>query len=111
MAVVFYQGDTDPAFAVKLKNKRDGSAINLSGATVAFSMKHIKARPGMAPKVSAGSVTVTGAATGECEYRWTAGDLDVPGVYTAEFTVTKSNAKIQRVHVPDVEVVAKLAAS
>lgn len=79
------QGAQNPALEVTL-TKGDGTAQDLTGGTVTFSMK--RKRTGVV-KVNAGACTIVGAATnGQVKYAWAAGDAGTPGVYYGEFTVT-----------------------
>lgn len=82
------QGDTARALAVILENSA-GVAQDLTGATVVFAMR----LKGGATKIAAGACTITSAATGACEYRWSTGDVDTAGVYEAEFVATLSGGK------------------
>lgn len=103
----FTQSDTRPFFAVIIKNTLTNEVVDLTSATVTFYFENELAKAGDA-KVSAGSVTVTDATAGECEYRWGATDLDVPGIYNAEFRVLHSDGNPQRVRIEGVEVLRKL---
>lgn len=102
----FTQSDQRPYFAVVLKNSLTNAAVNLTGATAVFYMKHQRAK---AAKVSAAAAVITDATNGLVEYRWASTDLDVPGIYDAEFRITHSDGKFQRVRIEGVEVLAKLA--
>lgn len=101
----FVSSDTRPFFAVQIKNTLTNAAVDLSTATVTFYFKHQRAQ---VAKVTAGSCTVTDATNGKVEYRWGATDLDVPGIYDAEFRVVHSDTKPQRVRIEGVEVLPKL---
>ncbi|MGH2384532.1 MAG: BppU family phage baseplate upper protein [Candidatus Limnocylindria bacterium] len=101
----FYQGNTRPFFAVQIRNNRTNGVVDLTGATVVFYFRHADGR---AAKVSGATATVTDAVNGKVEYRWAAGDLDVPGIYDAEFRVTHTDAKVQTVRISGVKVIAKL---
>ena len=86
MAIDFYikQADTLPKIKATLKDST-GAAINLSGGSVAFRMRR-KGTTG-APVVDAAGV-ITGAATGQVEYQWTAANTATVGTYDAEWVVT-----------------------
>ena len=101
----FIQGNRRPYFAIVVKNVLTNAAVDLTGASAVFYFRH---RSGRTAKVSGSSVTLTDAAAGEIEYRWAAGDLDVPGFYQAEFRITHTDAKVQSVLIDDVEVKPKL---
>lgn len=83
------QNDTGPPLQVTLKDG-DGSAVDVTGATVAFSMSGA----GIV-KVDEQSVTLTTAASGIVTYSWQAGDTDTPGTYEGEFEVTFGGGQIQ----------------
>lgn len=108
MAVTFsfVQGDSKPYFAVRIKRKKDATDLVLTGSTVTFSLRNANSKTA---KVTDGACTVTDAALGKVEYRWAAGDTDVPGTYIAEFKVTFSDGKVQRVQIEDVQIVEKVA--
>jgi hypothetical protein len=77
-------GDRRPALRITC-NQGDGTALDLTGATVTFSMK---TRGGGPVKVSAQACTVITAASGIVEYRWAAADTDTAGDYDAEFRIS-----------------------
>lgn len=80
------QGDTAPALQATLRYA-DGTAINLTGATVRFLM-----RPHDDATVAVnGAATVITAADGLVEYRWAAGDTDDVGIYQAEFEIAQGS--------------------
>ena len=69
-----------------------GTALDLSGTTVTFTMKNVIADS--TPKVDAQSCDITDATAGQCEYRWAAGDTDTIGTYHGEFIVTYGDATV-----------------
>ena len=101
----FVQDTTRPYFAVQMLKENDHSVVPLTGATVAFYFRHVNET---VAKVSAGSCNITDAPNGKVEYRWTAGDLAVPGLYNAEFRITFADTTIQSVIIRDVEVQERL---
>ena len=105
---VFTQSDTRPFFAIVVRNSITNAVVDLTGATVTFSMRHQKAKATETPVVNGAACTVTDAAAGAVEYRWGATDLDVPGLYTAEFKIVHSDTKSQRIQISDVEVLRKV---
>ena len=85
MATTFYikQNDTKPSlFAQLLSN---GSAIDLTGATVRFHMESGLDAPAV----------ITDAATGNVRYDWSVGDTATSGIFRAEFEVTFSDGTIE----------------
>ena len=90
---------------MQLLGVNDDLAISLAGASVTFYFRE-QANP--VAKVSGSSVSITDAANGKVEYQWAATDLDVPGVYDAEFRVEFSDGRKQSVIIPDVVVLEKL---
>lgn len=107
----FVQGDTRPFFAIVVRNSITNAVVNLTGATVTFSMRHKKAKATETPVVNGQACTLTDAANGAVEYRWGATDLDVPGLYTAEFRIVHTDTKSQRVQIDDVEVLRKVGSA
>lgn len=103
---VFIQGNRKPTFAVQLLGALDDLPISLSGSTVGF---YFREQGALDAKVSGVSASVTSATDGEVEYAWAAGDLDVPGLYDAEFRITFGDGRIQSVLITDVVVKEKLA--
>ena len=101
----FTSGNTKPYFSIKVVNDLTNAAVDLSGATVALYFREANARTA---KVSGASCTVTDAPNGLVEYRWASTDLDVPGIYQADFRVTHSDGKIQSVLIDGIVVKAKL---
>lgn len=82
------QNDTSPSIAATLKWS-DGSAVNLTGATVKFTMKK-----GNTIIVNEAAVTIVDAATGSVRYDWVAADTKQTGICKGEFEVTFSDGKI-----------------
>lgn len=88
------EDDTSPAFDVVL---RDGfkQPINLTGATVVFSMR---LKPSGAVKVSAGIMGAVGnAVDGRQAYNFSTSDTDTAGDYEAEVRATFSNGTVRRI--------------
>lgn len=85
MASAFFlkQRDTSPALQYTVKDE-DGSAIDLSGATVTFYMQDETGTT----VIDGGSVTLVDAANGIVKYEWQDGDSDNAGYFKAEFLVT-----------------------
>ena len=70
----------------------DNNAVDITGASVVFSMRKKRGTP---PKVVEQSATVVDAANGKVKYSWSVGDTDTPGEYTGEFEVTYGGGGIQ----------------
>ena len=94
------RNDTRQYLERLLKNA-DGTAINLSGATVVFNMR---LRGATTLKIDGGAVTIVVAATGSVKYEWADGDLDTAGYYEGEFEVTFADSTVITVpneeHIP-----------
>lgn len=82
------QGDTKPDLVRTLVNA-DGSAIDLTGATVQFHMK----RRGGSLKVDK-AATVTDDEYGEVTVEWEADDTDEAGTFRGEFEITLTGGEI-----------------
>jgi hypothetical protein len=69
-----------------------GSPVNVTGATIVFSMR---LKPAGAVKVVTQAAVVVAAGTGRVRYEWTASNTDTANEYEGEFQVTYANGKIQ----------------
>lgn len=76
---------TQPNIVAVLKED-DGTAVDLTGATVNFKMK----RPGADSTTIDDGVIVTDAENGVVTYQWKDGDTDTADTYNAEFAVDYS---------------------
>ena len=65
-----------------------GTALDLTGAAVAFRMRNAN---GGAPKVNAAAAVIGAATAGGPGVLHDAGDLDTPGLYQAEWVITWAN--------------------
>lgn len=85
------QDDENPALDATLTDS-DGDPVDLSNATVEFSLAEPRGRGNIFTK----AVTVVTAADGEVRYSWDAEDTSEPGRYRGEFIVTYSDGTTQR---------------
>jgi hypothetical protein len=69
-----------------------GNAVDLSGATVKFTMTPDGSTT---PKVNKQGATIVTAASGIVRYTWQAGDLDTAGPFRAEWEVTFGGGAVQ----------------
>lgn len=84
------QGDTLENLVRTLKNS-DGSIMDLTNATVKFTMR----LGANAPKVDEQSVdTLDGQVEDNATYVWQDGDTDTPGTYDSEYEVTFQGGEI-----------------
>lgn len=84
------RGDTAPSLRATLRNP-DGSAPDLTGATVKFLMRD---RTSGAVRVN-GSAAIVTAASGIVQYDWQVSDTSTAGTCDAEFEVTFASGKIE----------------
>ena len=87
--VTWKQGDTGPALVANLQ-REDGTAINLTAATVKFHMRG----PGEDDWAFEGSASITDAATGEVTYTPTAITTAEMGTFEGEFEATLSGGMV-----------------
>ena len=89
----FYIGQNDTASPIK-RDLKDafGSPVNLTGASVKFSMR---VKPAGAVKVNGSSATVVTAGIGRVQYNFTASNTETADEYEGEFEVTFSDGSIQ----------------
>jgi len=86
----WYKTDTLPDLEFTIK--QDGSAVDLTGATVKFYMKN---RDTGNVKINGVACTLVVAASGTCKYVWQSGDTDTVGTFVAEVEVTFSGGTVQ----------------
>ena len=87
--VYMKQNDTMPRRVYALKH--NGTAVDLTGATVKFIMR---AQGSSSTKVNA-SATVSDQTNGLVYYAWSSSDTDTTGEYEAEFQVTYSDSTVE----------------
>ena len=85
------QNDTRPAIAANL-TAANAAAVNLTGATVKFSMR---VEPAGTVKVNAATATIDDAEAGQVSYNWTASDTNTADDYEAECQVTFAGGAVQ----------------
>jgi len=91
MAVTKYwvQGDTTP-LTMAIQDET-GAIVNLNGYSGKFYMRRQGATSN---KVNGTAINITTAASGYCEYRWIAGDIDTAGTYDCEVELTDASTKL-----------------
>lgn len=82
------RGDTAPSLLYALLP----ASVNLTGATVRFSMR---TRTGTVLINRAAAVIVIATGTPTVRYDWQTGNTDTPGVHEAEFKVTDLNGRVE----------------
>ena len=90
MAFTIKKNDTSPQIAAILQDG-DGTAIDLTGATVRFHMKKI----GASTASTDAAATVVNADAGSVKYEWVAADTANAGTFQAEFEVTYTNGGVE----------------
>lgn len=96
-----YCGDVGAPFNPQFLHK-DGSAFNLSGATITMIMVDSEGNA----KNAAGIWTITNASTGQTSYAYAANDVAVAGNWTLYITVT-INSKPVTADTKQLEIMAK----
>jgi|TARA_Y100001951_G_C11113819_1_gene168969 hypothetical protein len=86
------QNDTQPPLEFVLRDA-NRNLVNLTGATVQFSMR---AHPAGTTKVSLQSCTLVEAVAGRGKYPWAAANTDTADVYEGEIKVTFADGGLQR---------------
>lgn len=80
------RNDLQPYYYARVADST-GTAIDLSGATVRFTMKDVDSGVLKISPTTTG-VTVTVAASGLVQYQWAAGNTGSIGIYAIEFEIT-----------------------
>lgn len=91
MSLTFVQGDTAPAITATIVKDIDGSAVNLTGATVKFQMRRSDDRRFTVNAVA----TMVDAPTGKVSYSWGPNDLGTVGSFLVQWEVTYPDTRIQ----------------
>jgi len=99
-AIQHFLGELSPSLDDTL-TADDGTAFDLTGATVTFSMRALGSST---PKIDHEEVDIVSAADGTVRYDWATGDVDTAGTYLAWLDVTLS-AKTQSVFEFVIEIV------
>ena len=89
--VKMVQNDTAPD--INFTIKRSGSAVDLTGATVAFKIKDTST----SSRTNDGhdSCTITNQTGGACKYVFTTGDIPNATTYNCDLEITYSNGKVE----------------
>lgn len=90
------QGDTKPIFTYTL-TAADGTAVDLTGATVLFSMRKQPNYSYVTVPLAfvSGACTLVSAALGQIAYHWQPGDTATVGWYNAVFAVTFQDGTVE----------------
>lgn len=89
------RGDTRPQLEITLTDESDGSAINITGATVRMRFR----AAGTDTVLSNFTGVISDAANGKAVFLWPQGALDVePGEYEGEIEVTFPDTTVQTVY-------------
>jgi hypothetical protein len=89
----FYIKENDTAsFLTRDLKDAFGAPVNVTGASVVFSMR---VKPAGTLKVTRQTCAIVAAGTGRVRYEWVAADTDTADEYEGEFQVTYGNGKIQ----------------
>src|SRR5690348_3139484 len=93
------QGDTRPELVTVLEEEDTGDVIDLTGATVTFTMTYVNEDGSLAdaPTVDDEPCSVTDETGGEVSYTFTSADTATAGEYDAEFQITFGDGGIETV--------------
>ena len=85
------RNDTKPYLAATLQDST-GSSLDLTNASsISF---NLATNDNAYTSILSGACVVTGSTTGQCEYRWAAGDTNRSGLFLGEFEITYSDSTI-----------------
>lgn len=90
MTVTMKQNDRLPSLSVTAVQS-DGTAYDLTGATVVFNMR---AADTGTIKINRSAAVLVSGPNGQVRYDWNSSDLDTNGDYLAEFEATISGRKL-----------------
>jgi hypothetical protein len=89
----FYIKSNDTAsFLTRDLKDAFGAPVNVTGASVVFSMR---VKPAGTMKITRQTGVIVNAGIGRVRYEWTASNTDTADEYEGEFQVTYANGKIQ----------------
>jgi hypothetical protein len=83
------KNDRLPYYTAIIRDRN--GAMDLSGLTIAFTMKNLST---LSVTISLASASLTTGVTGGVEYHWAIADCAVPGEYGVEFKVTTAGGTI-----------------
>lgn len=89
----FVQNDTLSKVDTALIDEDTGVAVDLTGGSVSLRCVFIRPGDGAISVPQDRIMTVTSAATGECEYQFQTGEL-VPGILRIEVSATLASGKV-----------------
>lgn len=89
----FIKGQTAEGLNFTLLDKNDGSAVNMTGATMVLTAFHVKSRE----KLFSGNCTPDDLANGTFHYTFIAADLNDVGTFEGEIDITFSDSSIGKV--------------
>lgn len=88
--ITLRKNDTAPNLPISCS--RNGSAIDLTGATVKFKIAN---EDGSRTNDAHNECTVTSATGGTCTYDLETGDIPTAGTYTGDVEITYSNGEVE----------------
>ncbi len=83
-----YQGDTGAPFNPVFTHIGDGTAVNLTGATISMKMQGVSAGESGTVITCTGTWTITDATNGKASYAYTSTDVATIGVWLMYITIT-----------------------
>ena len=91
---LYIKANDTASFITRALKDAFGAPVNVTGASVGFSMR---VKPAGAMKVTTEDAVIVTAGTGRVRYEWNSsdGDTNTAAEYEGEFQVTYANGKIQ----------------